>query len=133
MKVTYKNEVYRGWWISFAPTENGVSVGILKGGNDLIFQSDNHVNKEKAFRVAKNHIDSLRVEIKQKDEELSNTKFPTKDAYDLACKALHKKTNILNSVKEYLKDHESDIAYEANDFGSLKQVFYDLFDREPQT
>jgi hypothetical protein len=35
-------------------------------------------------------------------------------------------------MQEYLKSHESDIAYEINDFGDLKDIFMMVFDREPE-
>ncbi len=34
-------------------------------------------------------------------------------------------------IFEYLRNHEIDIAYEENDFGTLKLVFMELFGREP--
>lgn len=35
------------------------------------------------------------------------------------------------SLSDYLKRHEEDIALGVNDFGDLKELFIDIFEREP--
>ena len=42
------------------------------------------------------------------------------------------KNKYVNSLLEYLQNHESDIAYGINDFGDLKELFVELFNREPK-
>lgn len=38
----------------------------------------------------------------------------------------------VDALRAYLLHHESDISIGINDFGELKGIFYDLFDREPK-
>lgn len=42
------------------------------------------------------------------------------------------KNKSANTLLEYLQNHESDIAHGINDFGDLKDLFVELFNREPK-
>ena len=35
-------------------------------------------------------------------------------------------------LKQFLADHEEDIAMDINDFGDLENIFVDIFGREPE-
>jgi len=51
-------------------------------------------------------------------------------ALDIATQTIKELRDALSQVKEYLLDHEQDIAYGENDFGELREAFKVLFGRE---